>query len=75
VARAFKSFGFCCGALALFACGQASLSPPRGATHQDVETRMLAPKVQREMPRLIAPPPSYGNKVVMAQSAPHERAD
>jgi len=51
----------------LMACGQGALNPPRPAARTDVETR--APrKLQPEIPRLLAPPPAYGNKIVMAQS-------
>jgi hypothetical protein len=32
-----------------------------------VETRVGPPRPQREMPRLLAPPPAYGNKIVMAR--------
>ena len=65
-----RAFGFCflAGAsLALGACGQATLTPPEGPTTV-VETRVVQPKRQREIPRLIAPPPAYGNKVVLAHA-------
>jgi len=48
-------------------CGSGALrapeSPPKPV---DPETR--AQPRQKEMPRLIAPPPAYGNKVVMASA-------
>jgi hypothetical protein len=61
------AFGFCLvSAMTLVACGQAALSPPQGPP-PDIETRVVLPKRQREIPRLIAPPPAYGNKVVLAR--------
>jgi hypothetical protein len=50
------------------ACGQGALNPPKPAPRTDVETR-AARKLQPEIPRLLAPPPAYGNKIVMARSA------
>jgi hypothetical protein len=32
-----------------------------------METRVTPQKPPRALPRLIAPPPAYGNKIVMAQ--------
>jgi hypothetical protein len=29
---------------------------------------VVPPKPERELPRLLAPPPAYGNKIVMARS-------
>jgi hypothetical protein len=53
----------------LMACGQGAFNPPKPAPRTDVETR--APrKLQPEIPRLLAPPPAYGNKIVMARSQP-----
>jgi hypothetical protein len=46
------------------------VSAPKIPAPGDIETRVIQPKVQREIPRLIAPPPAYGNKIVMAQGAP-----
>jgi hypothetical protein len=60
-------FGFCVGSAMLLACGQASLSAPEQPA-RDVETRILPAKPHREIPRLIAPPPAYGNKIVMAHA-------
>ncbi len=59
-----------CLGLALGACGEASLSATRPAPHEDVETRVLRPKRERELPRLIAPPPAYGDKIVLARGTP-----
>jgi hypothetical protein len=64
--------GFCVvSAMTLLACGRASLSPPQGPA-PDIETRVVQPKRQRDIPRLIAPPPAYGNKIVLAQAASTE---
>ena len=57
----------------LMACGQGALNPPRPAPRDDVETRVVPPKAEREIPRLLAPPPAYGNKIVMAQTEPRLR--
>jgi hypothetical protein len=71
VARVVSSFGFFMSVATLMACGQGALNPPRPAPRSDIETR--APrKLQPEIPRLLAPPPAYGNKIVMAQSEPRE---
>jgi hypothetical protein len=56
------------------ACGQASLSAPQGPA-RDIETRVVPPKRQREIPRLIAPPPAYGNKIVMARAGSESSLD
>jgi hypothetical protein len=68
VARVFISVGFCLSVATLMACGQGALNPPRPAPRDDVETRVVPPKPGREIPRLLAPPPAYGNKIVMAQT-------
>ena len=57
----------------LIACGQSALPPPKPAPQADIETRATPFKQQRELPRLLAPPPAYGNKIVMAQLTPRER--
>ena len=49
------------------ACGQSSLSAPQSPP-RDVETRIVPPRRQPEVPRLIAPPPAYGNKIVLAHA-------
>jgi len=49
------------------ACGQSSLSAPKPPPRTDIETRIAPQKLRREIPRLIAPPPAYGNKIVMAR--------
>jgi hypothetical protein len=54
------------------ACGQSALPPPKPAPQADIETRAAPLKQPRELPRLLAPPPAYGNKIVMARSAPRE---
>jgi len=55
----------------LMACGQGALNPPRPAPRTDVETRAPS-KLQPEIPHLLAPPPAYGNKIVMAQGESRE---
>ena len=56
------------------ACGQSSLSAPQ-APARDIETRIVPPRHQREIPRLIAPPPAYGNKIVMARASGESRVN
>jgi len=53
----------------LMACGQSAFNPPKPAPRDDIETRVTPPKPERLIPHLIAPPPAYGNKIVMARSA------
>ncbi|HEY0464938.1 MAG TPA: hypothetical protein VGC79_12040 [Polyangiaceae bacterium] len=53
----------------LLGCGQGALSTPKPAPEAVVENRVAPQKQQRELPRLIAPPPKYGNKIVMAQAS------
>ena len=68
--------GFCLAAAALLlGCGQGSLGAPKPAPQADVETRVTPLKQPRELPRLIAPPPKYGNKIVMAQASSSARRD
>ena len=57
----------------LLGCGQGSLSAPKPAPQPDIETRVAPQKQPRELPRLLAPPPKYGNKIVMAQAATSAR--
>ena len=47
-------------------CGGGALSEPKAPPPVDPETR--AQPRQKDDPRLIAPPPAYGNKVVMAST-------
>jgi len=48
-------------------CGQGAMEPPEApARTADHDTR--APRRLDRRPRLIAPPPAYGNKVVMAKA-------
>jgi len=64
------ALGFCVPAAALLlGCGQSSVQPAK-PPQADVETRATPQKQPRELPRLIAPPPKYGNKIVMAQATP-----
>jgi len=49
------------------ACGSGAVQPAQGPPKPvDPETR-VQPR-QKDAPRLIAPPPAYGNKVVMASA-------
>jgi hypothetical protein len=68
VARVVKVLGFCLSVVTLMACGQGAFNPPKPAPRTDVETRVPR-KLQPEIPRLLAPPPAYGDKIVMARSA------
>jgi hypothetical protein len=51
-------------------CGQAAVAEPelpsRTADHQTQPRRLERERVR---PRLLAPPPAYGNKVVMAKAS------
>ena len=75
VMRKRSALGICLAAAALLlACGQGSLNAPKPVPPADVETRATPQKPLRDLPRLIAPPPAYGNKIVMAQaSSPAQR--
>jgi predicted small lipoprotein YifL len=53
----------------LAACGrQAVQEPPKPPPAGERGTRLERP-TDEEAPKLIAPPPAYGNKVVMAKAA------
>jgi hypothetical protein len=70
----FAAFGFCFVVGAAFvcsACGQSAVSAPN-LPPREIETRIV-PKPHRELPRLIAPPPAYGNKIVMARASTESR--
>jgi hypothetical protein len=70
VTRAPSTFGFCLAAAALLlGCSQSTLRPSKPAPQAEIETRLTPHKQLRELPRLIAPPPKYGNKIVMAQAS------
>ncbi|HEY2405137.1 MAG TPA: hypothetical protein VGI10_03995 [Polyangiaceae bacterium] len=64
--RIFANAHFYLAALALVGCGAAARSEPQPPP-QDVQSEVQSPHHQREIPRLIAPPPAYGNKVVLAR--------
>jgi len=53
----------------LTACGASAPAPVKAPPRAvDVETRAVPSPRRRDLPpRLIAPPPAYGNKIVMAQ--------
>jgi hypothetical protein len=53
----------------LLGCGQGTLGTPKPAPQADIETRVTPHRQPRELPPLIAPPPAYGNKIVMAQAS------
>jgi len=63
-----RSFVLLLGLVALAtACGTGAMEPPKAAPHSYQQTQ--APRrVERPRPRLIAPPPAYGNKIVMAKA-------
>lgn len=76
--RALKALLLCLATAALpslAACGQGALPAPKPAPQADVETRATPMKQRRELPRLLAPPPAYGNKIVMARLESLERAN
>jgi hypothetical protein len=73
--RITKALGFCLSAAMLWACGQSAVSTPKPAPQADIETRVGPQKQPRELPRLIAPPPKYGNKIVMARANAPARHD
>jgi hypothetical protein len=78
VTRAFKTLLSClaiAALLPLLACGQGALPAPKPAPQADIETRATPMKQKRDLPRLLAPPPAYGNKIVMAQLESLDRAN
>jgi len=58
-----------CVALLCIACGGARPTPIQAPSRVDgAVTRAPAPSARRRLrPPLVAPPPAYGNKIVMAQ--------
>ena len=51
---------------AVTGCGASAAPQPAALPHEAPQTR--APRRhERPLPRLIAPPPAYGNRVVMAR--------
>jgi hypothetical protein len=53
------------------ACGASAPAPVKAPPRvDDVETRASAPRRRDLPPPLVAPPPAYGNKIVMAQGNP-----
>ncbi len=63
----FRSLCLLLGLVALAtACGKGAMEPPKVAPRGEQQTE--APRrLEPLRPRLIAPPPAYGNKVVMAK--------
>jgi hypothetical protein len=52
----------------LTACGASTPAPVKAPPRSiDVETRAVPSPRRRDLPTLVAPPPAYGNKIVMAQ--------
>jgi hypothetical protein len=50
------------------ACGASAPAPVQAPSRSvDVETRAQSPRRRDLPPPLVAPPPAYGNKIVMAQ--------
>ncbi|HET9959076.1 MAG TPA: hypothetical protein VFQ61_31515 [Polyangiaceae bacterium] len=64
-------FGAC---LVLAGCSAAPVLPAQPPP-QEPQTRLYAP-IRRHItdpPEIQAPPPAYGNKIVMAERAPHSQ--
>jgi hypothetical protein len=61
-----ENFATLAAALALFGGCAAAPKPEPQRPQRDVESEVRSPRHQREIPRLIAPPPAYGNKIVLA---------
>ena len=72
VPRIVSGLALCFTAAALLVgCGQSSIGAAKPAPPADIETR-ATPQKPRELPRLLAPPPKYGNKIVMARASSNE---
>jgi len=56
------------GFAALTGCGQSATPAPAAAPREATQTRVPPRRHERPLPRLIAPPPAYGNRVVMARA-------
>jgi len=54
-------------AATLAGCGAGAQQAPERPRPVDAETRVTPDRQRLPPPRLIAPPPAYGNKVVMAK--------
>ena len=72
MARLRTAFAISLSALAIVGCGRGSLVPAKPA-EPEVETRIVPQKQPLDLPRLIAPPPAYGNKIVLAEVATSRR--
>ncbi len=62
-------YAFALIALLSISCNRAVQKPPESSmkhAQRDAKEQTLTPEA-REIPEHIAPPPAYGNKVVMAQ--------
>jgi glucose/arabinose dehydrogenase len=63
----FSSLSAALVAVTLMGCGARSAQPAKPPPPVNPETRVNPErKEQQEQPPLIAPPPAYGNKIVMA---------
>jgi len=47
-------------------CGSGATPEPALPSREATQTRVPPRRHERPLPRLIAPPPAYGNRVVMA---------
>jgi len=48
-------------------CGKSATPEPAAPSREATQTRPQRPRQERPLPKLIAPPPAYGNRVVMAR--------
>jgi hypothetical protein len=71
----FRSLYLLVGLVALATgCGKGAMEPPKVAPRGDQQTQ--APRrLEPLRPRLIAPPPAYGNKIVMAKAPGQPRVN
>jgi len=49
-------------------CGRGAIKAPKAAPRAGDHQTEAPRRLERPRPRLIAPPPAYGNKVVMAKA-------
>jgi hypothetical protein len=50
------------------ACAAHAAPPPRTSLDPAEQPQTVAPREPESAPKLIAPPPAYGNKIVMARA-------
>jgi hypothetical protein len=58
------------GGVVLAACGSGAVPMPAKPPPRPVETKTETSPHRQGPPQLIAPPPAYGNKIVMARGIP-----